>query len=135
MNDTRTPEEGALESSLRKIADWQGLALSYQRINAGFTNFNYLVHVGEHDRTYFAKVVGPNTETFIDRKVAHEAAVLAADCGVAPAVVQYVAEDDFEVYEFLDGFRICTIEDMRDPDVAAKVKAAYARVHRGAPVP
>ena len=134
IGDAQLPEERSLEMSLAKVDDWKELTLTYRKVNAGFTNFNYLVHVKEKNCSYFAKVVGPNTETFIDRMVAHEAAVLAADCGVAPQIVQYVKEDDFEVYEFLEGFNDCTITDMLDPQVAAKVMDAYAKIHNRPPL-
>jgi thiamine kinase-like enzyme len=134
MNTARTEAEHSLENSLGKIADWHGLTITYQRVSAGLTNFNFLVHVAEQDRNYFAKVVGPNTEVFINRKVAHEAAVLSADCGVGPAVSQYIEEDDFEVYDFLEGFRNCTIADMLDPETGLLVMRAYAKIHAGAPL-
>ncbi len=134
MNSARSAAERSLEASLAKIVDWQGLTITYTRVNAGYTNFNYLVHVAEQDRTYFAKVVGPNTDVFINRKVAYEAAVLSGECGVGPKIAQYVAEDDFEVYDFLDGFRNCTITDMLDPQIGARVMRAYAKIHAGAPL-
>ena len=134
MNTARNDAEHALEASLGKIGDWRGLTITYQRINAGFTNFNFLIHVAEQDRTYFAKVVGPNTEVFINRKVAHEAAVLSSDCGVGPTITQYIEEDDFEVYDFLTGYRNCTITDMLDPEISGRVMEAYAKIHAGRPL-
>ena len=134
MNTARSDAERALEASLGKITDWRGLTITYARVNAGFTNFNFLVHVAEQDRTYFAKVVGPNTEVFINRKVAHEAAVLSSDCGVGPIIAQYVEEDNFEVYDFLTGFRNCTITDMLDPEISERVMEAYAKIHSGTPL-
>ncbi len=134
MNTARTGAERSLEASLAKIEDWQGLTITYQRVDAGLTNFNFLVHVAELDRKYFAKVVGPNTEVFINRQVAHEAAVLSGSCGVGPVIAQYVAEDDFEVYDFLTGFRNFTVTDMLDPRTSARVMQAYAKIHAGAPL-
>lgn len=134
MNTARSDAERALEASLGKITDWQGLTTTYARIDAGLTNFNFLVHVDELDRTYFAKVVGPNTEVFINRKVAHEAAVLSSNCGVGPTIAQYIEEDDFEVYDFLTGYRNFTITDMLDPEISETVMMAYAKIHSGAPL-
>lgn len=132
MNTARTDAEHALEASLGKIDAWQGLTITYVRVNSGFTNFNFLVRVAEQDRTYFAKVVGPNTEVFINRKIAHEAAVLSSDCGVGPTIAQYIEEDNFEVYDFLTGYRNCTITDMLDPEISGRVMEAYAKIHAGA---
>ncbi len=134
MNTATSEAERSLEASLNKISDWQGQTITYQRVNAGYTNFNYLVHVAEQGRTYFAKVAGPNTEVFINRQVAHEAAVLSATTGVGPNIAQYIEEDNFEVYDFLEGYRNCTITDMLDPEVAQKVMQGYAKIHAGAPL-
>ena len=134
LSDARSKEDKALAASLRKIANWNGLSLSYERVNAGFTNFNYLIYIEELDLTGFAKVVGPNTEAFIDRAVAHEAAVLAAKCGIGPALIGYVEEDDFEVYEFLDDYQCFTIADMIDPNLSGKVIDAYATFHNSPPL-
>lgn len=129
MNTARTDAETALETSLGKIGDWHGLTLTYARVNAGFTNFNFLVHVAEQNRTYFAKVVGPNTEIFINRGVAHESALMASNCGVGPTIAQYIEEDTFEVYDFLTGYRNCTITDMLDAEISERVMNAYAKIH------
>lgn len=134
MSTARSDAEHTLEASLGKITDWWGQTITYTRVNAGFTNFNFLVHVAEQDRTYFAKVVGPNTEVFINRKVAHEAATLSSDCGVGPTIAQYVEEDNFEVYNFLIGFRNCTITDMLDPEISERIMEAYAKIHSSAPL-
>lgn len=135
LEQAQSKEDRALAASLRKIPEWNGLTVSYRRVSAGFTNFNYLIHVKELDLTGFAKVVGPNTEAFIDRKAAHEAAVLAAQCGVGAGLIGYVEEDDFEVYEFLSDYRCFTIADMLDPDLSAKVMEAYATIHTCPPLP
>lgn len=134
IGTAETESERALEENLLRIADWQGKTLTYRRVDAGYTNHNFLVHVADEDRIYFAKVVGENTDVFINRRVAHEAAVLAARCGVGPRIVHHDEETDFEVHEFLDGFRNFTLADMRDPDTAMRVMQAYAKIHAGAPL-
>jgi thiamine kinase-like enzyme len=125
-----SPEDQALAKSVAKIAAWNDTTISYERVNAGFTNFNYLIHIKELDLTGFAKVVGPGTEAFINRKVAHEAAILSSDTGIGPAVIAYVQEDDFEVYEFLSDYRCFTITDMSDPVLAGKAMDCYAKIHK-----
>ncbi|MBO6637981.1 MAG: phosphotransferase family protein [Roseitalea sp.] len=129
LNAATTPADRALSASLAKIKKWSGMTVTYERVGAGYTNFNFLVHIKELELTGFAKVVGPGTEAFIDRKVAHEAAVLASDLGIGPSLIGYVEEDDFEVYEFLKGYRCFTIADMTDPDLAGKVMNCYAKMH------
>ena len=129
LTAARSPEDRALSASIAKIEKWNGTTVTYERVDAGYTNFNYLVHIEELSITGFAKVVGPGTEAFIDRKVAHETAVLAASFGIGPALIGYVEEDDFEVYEFLEGYRCFTIADMTDPELAGKVMNCYARIH------
>lgn len=126
--------DAALRTALAEVPQWRGLTVRHKRVNAGYTNYNYLLHVEEEGKTYFAKIAGPGTETFINRKVAHEASVLSAECGVGPRVVHYIASKGLEVYEFLDGFRNFTIDDMRDPVVAGRIMRAYAKIHAGPPL-
>ena len=126
-----TAEEKSLEQSLIKIDAWRDKTISYERIAAGFTNFNFKLYVAEESRYYFAKVPGPNTEMFINRAVAYEAAVNAARSGYAPRVVHYVAEDNFEVHEFLDSFRSCLITDMLDADISRNIMRVYSKLHSG----
>lgn len=123
------PADRALSASIAKIKEWSGMTVTYERVDAGYTNFNFLIHIKELGLTGFAKVVGPGTEAFIDRKVAHEAAVLASDLGIGPSLIGYVEEDDFEVYEFLEGYRCFTIADMTDSDLAGTVMNCYAKMH------
>jgi len=134
LSNAASVEDRALAASFAKIEKWKGMEFTYERVNAGFTNFNYLVHIKELDLTCFAKVVGPGTEAFIDRKVAHEAAVAASNAGIGPALLAYVEEDDFEVYEFLSGFRCFNVSDMINPALAAKVMECYAKVHASPPL-
>ncbi len=134
LNNAETAEDLALAASISKITKWNGMHVTYQRVNAGFTNFNYLVHIDELDLTGFAKVVGPGSEAFINRTIAHEAAVLASEAGIGPALIAYIKEDDFEVYEFLDNFRCFTIADMIAPDLAGKIMDCYAKIHAAPPL-
>ena len=129
IEDASSPEDKALANSISKIKNWQDMQITYERVNAGFTNFNYLVYIEELKLKCFAKVVGPGSEAFIDREVAHEAAVSAHDVGVGPEILAYIKEDDFEVYEFLEGYKCFTISDMINPSLASKVMSCYAKVH------
>ncbi|MDG2474360.1 MAG: phosphotransferase [Paracoccaceae bacterium] len=132
--DAVSPEDKALTSSILKIEKWSGMDITYERVNAGFTNFNYLIHIDKIDLTCFAKVVGPGSEAFIDREVAHEAAVAAHNSGVGPAILAYVKEDNFEVYEYLLGYKCFTISDMINPELAAKVMSCYSKIHCSLPL-
>lgn len=134
LANATTDEDKALAASMSKIEMWKGMEITYERVNAGFTNFNYLVHICDLNLTCFAKVVGPGTEAFIDRDVAHEAAVVASDVGIGPALLAYVEEDDFEVYEFLGDYRCFTVADMTDPILAARVMDCYTKVHGSPPL-
>ena len=130
LGDASTSAEHALEAAIGKIAAWRGMHISYERIPAGITNLNWRISVCEEGRDYFMKLPGPNTSTFIDRKLAREAAIKVAATGYAPRVVHYLDEEDIEVQEFLDGFRSCNVSDLMDPVIRGNVVDAYRQIHR-----
>jgi len=131
LGQGQTPEEKMVETAVNKIADWSGKDIRYERILTGFTNLNWKIYLADEQKTFFLKIPGPNTEIFIDRKLAHDASVKAAACGSAPAAVHYIEEDEIEVYEFLEDFRSCNIADMLDPEIRKNVIQAYQAFHRG----
>ena len=131
LGSAATAEERNLEAAIRKIDAWKGRAVTYERIPAGITNVNWQIVVGEGGDTYFLKVPGAGTELFIDRKAAHDANLKAAALGIGPRVDFYLPEDDVEVFEFLSGYRSCTVDDFLDPALQLNTLHAFKRLHAG----
>ncbi|MGY4309386.1 thiamine kinase-like enzyme [Bradyrhizobium sp. USDA 4369] len=125
----QSPEEIELERRLQQVPSWAGRKMNISRIHAGITNLNWIVSLDGESVRYFAKVPGANTELFIDRSLAQEAAEKAAGAGCAPGVVFVAADSGVEVHEFLEGYRSCSVADLLDPEVRRNVAAAYRSIH------
>lgn len=126
-----TPEEKAVETAIGKIAAWKGREIGYERIPAGITNINWRITLADSGETCFLKVPGTGTSMFIDRKAAHDANVKAAALGIGPKVLFYLPEEDIEVFEFLQGFRSCTVGDFLDPALRLNTLLGFKRLHAG----
>jgi thiamine kinase-like enzyme len=118
-----------LDRHLDAIPAWRGRARKFDRIHAGITNLNWFVSLEGDDKRYFAKMPGPNTDVFIDRALAHEAARKAAETGYAPAIVHIAENGAVEVHEVLEGFRSCNVGDLLDGEVRRNIAAAYRKIH------
>jgi len=119
-----------IELAIGKIDAWRGKRVTYERIHGGLTNVNWKIRVQEDGANYFLKIPGSGTDVFIDRALAHEAAVKVAATGHAPKLLHYIEEDDIEVHEFLEGFRSCNVGDLMDGVIRANVVRAYRDIHQ-----
>jgi thiamine kinase-like enzyme len=120
----------SIENAVAKVAMWRGRPLRFERIAAGITNLNWRVILPDSGETFFLKIHGAGTESFIDRELAHEAAVKASATGCAPALLFYDPTDGIEVYEFLHGYRSCGVPDIQHPTVRQNILGAYKAIHR-----
>jgi len=119
----------SIEDAVAKVDMWRDRPLRYERIAAGITNLNWRVMLSDSDETFFLKIHGPGTESFIDRKLANEAAIKAASTGYAPALLFYDPVDGIEVYEFLHGFRSCGVPEVQNPVIRENILKAYKAIH------
>jgi thiamine kinase-like enzyme len=119
----------AIEAAIAKVDAWRGKTVSYARIVGGITNLNWKISVAEDGLNYFMKIPGAGTEVFIDRALAHEAAVKVAATGHAPKLLHYIEANEIEVHEFLEGFRSCNVADLMDPTIRGNVVRAYRDIH------
>ncbi len=129
LGQATTAAELQIETAIARIPEWRERPLTYDRINGGITNLNWKIRLEDEGRHYFMKLPGLGTDLFIDRALAHEAAVKAASTGYAPAVLHYFEEDGVEVHEFMEGFRSCNVGDLLDGTIRANVVHAYKVIH------
>jgi thiamine kinase-like enzyme len=132
IGEGATAADRAAEAAIAQIGAWAGMEVQYQRIPTGITNLNWKLHVPAAGRDYFMKLHGANTEIFIDRPLAHEAALMVGLSGHAPRLVHYVEAGQIEIYEFLEGYRSCNVSDLFDPEIRGNIVRAYRDIHRGA---
>lgn len=119
----------AIDDAIAKVDFLAGLPLRVERIAAGITNLNWRLTRTDNGEVYFLKIHGPGTESFIDRAVAHEAALKVGSTGVAPQLLFYDPVDGIEVYEYLHGFRSCSVRDTQHPVIRENIIRAYKQVH------
>jgi len=122
---------GSLAIEVPSLPAWPfGDDVEFERISSGTTNVNWRMRA--RDATYFLKVPGKGSEAFVDRKAAHEAALVAAEAGVGPGVLYFDEVTGIEVCEFLDGYRSSTAPDLLSATGTVEVMRLYRELHGGA---
>ena len=112
---------------------WPDWPARISELGGGITNHNYKVEVA--GSVYVLRMGGARTDELgIDRAVEHAAGVRAHEVGLGPEVVEFVRSEGWLVARFLDGKPI-SIEEMREPEMLARVAAALHRYHDSAPIP
>lgn len=120
---------------LREVADrnplWKGKEISVRPVTGGITNLNYRMTIEGSGGEVFAKIPGPGTEKFIDRRAANTAARQAAEAGISPRVLHFDEKSGIEFAEFVDaGYRTATTLDFQDRSVLERVIDVYGTWHR-----
>ncbi|PZR32833.1 choline kinase family protein [Caulobacter segnis] len=123
-------QEHKIETVLEAFG-WSGPQVSYRRLALGITNLNWLAHRGE--RTVFIKLFGDNTDSFINRRASGAASRIAGEMGVGPRLLASFEQPGAEVYDFLQGFRNASTDDLLRPEVRKALMANYRTMH-GAPL-
>jgi thiamine kinase-like enzyme len=112
---------------------WAGMPARIEPLSGGITNRNFKVSVGPD--VFVLRIGGRDTHLLgIDRRMEHEASRMAAAVGVGPEVVARVEPEGWLVTRFLQG-RPLEVEDLRSPDMVARVARALLRVHSAPPIP
>lgn len=119
-----------LATRLPALPGWPfGAGLRLERITSGATNVNWRAITD--DATYFLKVPGQGSDAFVDRRIAHEAALIAAETGVGAEVLYFDDATGIEVSEFLHGYRSATAPDLVSPGGAISIMRLFGRLHGG----
>ncbi|MCJ2182522.1 phosphotransferase family protein [Novosphingobium sp. 1949] len=126
-----TPAQRDVERVLEQ-AGLAGPATRFKRLNSGITNLNWIATTP--GRTVFVKLYGAKTETFINREASLDASMLAGELGVGPRLLWRFTDPGAEVYEFLEGYRGFTTDDMLDAERVARLVAHYRAMHEAAPI-
>jgi len=112
---------------------WPGRQARVSELGGGITNRNFKVEV--EGSAYVLRMGGARTGLLgIDRAVEYAAGQRAWEVGVGPEVVAFVPEEGWLVARFIDG-RPISVDQMRRPEVLARVAAALRAFHEAAPIP
>jgi thiamine kinase-like enzyme len=112
---------------------WPDRPARVSELGGGITNHNFKVEVA--DGVYVLRMGGAKTgELGIDRSVEYAAGVRAHEVGLGPEVVEFVRSEGWLVARFIEGTPISS-DEMRHPEMLARVVAALHRFHDSAPIP
>ena len=102
-------------------------------LTGGITNHNFLVEVA--GQAFVLRMGGAQTDLLgIDRQVEYQASLRAAEVGLGPAVVEFIADEGWLVTRFIEG-RPISPEELRLPDTIGRVAAALHKLHDAQPIP
>ena len=112
---------------------WPGRHAVIAELGGGITNRNFKVDVdGE---SFVLRMGGANTSLLgIDREVEFEAAERAFEAGIGPEVFAFLPDEGWLVARYVAG-RSIPIDEMRRPEMLARVAPALRSFHDGEPIP
>lgn len=112
---------------------WGGRPLDVQRLGGGLTNLNYRVDVG--GGSFVVRICGHDTELLgINRLHEYECNLIAAEAGVAPAVVAFFPDLGSLVTQYVDGVRLPADQICTRTNIARVMRSVRA-LHSARPFP
>lgn len=115
-----------IDEAIARIDDWKGKKISYTPVSGGITNPNFKVNVD--GKNFFLKIPGAGTD-FIDRGCCHAANMIASDSGTGAKVYYYFEDTGVEVFEWLEGYRSCTVADCMIEEICMAGVKAIKKFH------
>ncbi|MDQ6883494.1 MAG: phosphotransferase [Candidatus Dormibacteraeota bacterium] len=118
---------------LDRIRGWAGLPRTSQPLGGGITNRNHLVQIGME--TVVVRIPAETGKLLgIDRRVEHEASLLAAASGVGPEVVAFLEPEGILVTRFIHGEAVSDAA-VHLPDTLRRVAESLRLIHHAGLVP
>lgn len=94
----------------------------------GLTNRNWRLTAGEQD--FVLRAPGASSQRYLSRAQEFHNAAVAAELGIAPALLHADAATGVMLQPFLADARALAPEDFAVPEIAAKIGALLGRLHR-----
>ena len=114
--------------AISQVEDWKGKEANYEPVSGGITNPNWKVSVD--NISYFVKIPGRGTDSFIDRHNAHLASVIASNEGIGPVVYFFFEDTGIEIIEWLDGYRTLNYGDVFNQKIFYKIISTIRKFHQ-----
>lgn len=109
--------------------EWAGRPVTGAPVSGGISNDNWRIRIGD-DAPIFAKIPGPGTDLFVNRRMVLAAARQASAAGISPRVLFFDEETSVEFGEFVeDGFRASTTLDFQEDAAFEGVLGVYRTLH------
>jgi len=122
--DDRRP---TIEEVVARVELWRGDEPEVTSLSGGLTNDNYLVSAA--GRRYVVRIPGRSTELLaIDRANEHANAQAAGLAGVGPPVLEYLADHEVMVLEYVEG-ETMSGDSLRSPEMARRMASAIRALH------
>jgi len=124
----------SIQEAMARVPSWQGeTGILCQKIDAGVTNRNYRVVVGEHE--FALRLNAPNSEALgLDRNQEKETLRLLEESGIGPIIVHCSPEDGLLVTRWIEGVR-WSRDDIGEPDNIRRLAGRLREVHALPPIP
>jgi len=106
----------------RPAAEWKVARLP------GLTNINWRLTAGDQDLVL--RIPGVSSERYLSRRQEMHNAAIAAELGIAPPLIHADPVRGVTVQTFIGDARALTEADFAAPEIAAKIGALFARLHR-----
>lgn len=118
-----------IEQVIHKINAWKGKPYEIQPLSGGLTNTNYKVIVD--GKPFFVRIPGESTELLaVDRRNEFENTKAAAQAGVGPQVLYYLADDQVMVLEFIEG-KTMSNALLNEPGMPKRIAQSLKLLHAG----
>jgi len=118
-----------IDEVVGRVELWRGRELTISSLSGGLTNDSYLVEAD--GAKYVVRIPGQETELLaIDRTNEHANSCAAAEAGVGPEVVCYLADLEVMVLRFVEGATM-TGKSLRSPEMIHRMAASIRQLHGG----
>ncbi|MGH2521124.1 MAG: phosphotransferase [Anaerolineales bacterium] len=119
-----------IEHIVERIPDWQNKSIAVHPLSGGLTNTNYRLEVGGTP-PYVVRIPGASTELLaVDRQNEYHNTLAAAQAGVGPRIVHYLADANVMVLEFIHG-RTMSIPALKEPGMPTRMAQSLKKLHAG----
>ncbi|MBI3243338.1 MAG: phosphotransferase family protein [Chloroflexi bacterium] len=119
----------SIEQVVNHISDWKEKTIAIYPLSGGLTNTNYRVEV--EGTPYVIRIPGASTELLaVDRVNEHYNTVAAAQAGVGPTVVHYLADVNVMVLDFIHGDTM-SIARLKEAGQPARIAQSLKKLHAG----
>lgn len=122
-------DDPTIEQVVRRAATFRDRPVRVSELSGGLTNVNHLVEVD--GSRYVVRIPGRSTELLaVDRSNERHNAEAASTTGVSPRIVEYVAEWNVMVLEFIEGETMSGAA-LRSSEQARRIAGSLRRLHGG----
>jgi len=131
LSISNPPTTEDLRRIAERVPEWHGYSLQAEPLAGGLTNLNFRITGPPQD--YVLRITGDAEMLGADREAEYAATVMAAGLGIGPEVLAYLRPEKILITRFVHGKGL-PVEQMRTPEMIARVAALLRRLHAAPPV-